>query len=69
MKQHYLTTDYQLCADLIKTQGTDKVKDLVGKYTDAVRSSIYWQKEAEELKTMLNIASAENTLLKKELNK
>ena len=68
MKQHYLTTDYVLCNSLIKKVGTDELKELVAKYIDAVRASIDWQKEAEELQEMLDVAYAENLILKKETN-
>ena len=69
MKQHYLTTDYVLCNSLIKKVGIDELKELVVKYIDAVRASIHWQKEAEELQEMLDVAYAENLILKKETNK
>ena len=69
MKHPYLATDFALCSSLIKKVGTDELKELVAKYIDAIRISIHWQKEAEELQEMLDVVYAENLILKKETNK
>lgn len=62
----YVILDYKLLAS-ITSKAPDNVKELISLYIDLVDNYSYLREQYLQQQAELNIALAENTLLKKEL--
>lgn len=62
----HVIPDYKLLAS-ITNKASDNVKELISLYIDLVDDYSYLREQYLQQQTELNIALAENTLLKKEL--